>query len=182
LTCSEDRRPQRRRGRPRPHFGRCYFSSTPPGSGIAKCCPKPPANVADSRFWHTATLPPCRADVSLLGNRPGGGAARWSASTRSPNGARTPKYLVPVRKENGSEDLPDFMPGKKVYSVYIKCSGTDAMKIIKRERAKDDPSPIDCDSPVAIGKVYVDLVNQKLAVEADDGARWTIAIVEAPCI
>ncbi|GAA3151189.1 hypothetical protein ACFQ0X_21005 [Streptomyces rectiviolaceus] len=89
-----------------------------------------------------------------------------------------PKYLVPVRKGKGAEDLPDFMPGKKVYSVHIKCSGTDTMKIIKRERPKDNPSPIDCDSPVTIGKVYVDPVKQKLAIQADDGARWTIAIVD----
>ncbi|WPO76691.1 MULTISPECIES: hypothetical protein [unclassified Streptomyces] len=89
-----------------------------------------------------------------------------------------PKYLVPVRNGAGSEDLPDFTPAKKVYTVHVKCSGVSTMQIIKRERPKDNPSRIDCKSPVTIGRVYIDPSKQKLAVQAGDNARWALAIVD----
>ncbi|WP_125515300.1 hypothetical protein [Streptomyces sp. WAC 01529] len=89
-----------------------------------------------------------------------------------------PKYLVPVRNGAGSEDLPDFTPAKKVYTVHVKCSGVSTVQIVKRERPKDNPSSIDCKSPVTVGRVYIDPSKQKLAVQADGGARWTLAIVD----
>ncbi|WP_409240562.1 hypothetical protein [Streptomyces sp. PA5.6] len=89
-----------------------------------------------------------------------------------------PKYLVPVRDGVGTEDLPDFTPGEDVYTLHIKCSGVDSMKLVKRGNSKDNPSNIKCDTPVTIGRIYADPVKQKLAIQADGEARWTVAIVD----
>lgn len=113
--------------------------------------------------------------TSSASSTPSSGVGSVEKSMRLPS---HPKYLVPIRNGAGTEDLPDFTPGKDVYSVHIKCSGVRAMKLITRGHPKDNPSDIKCNTPVTIGRVYADPVKQKLAVQAGDGAHWTVAIVD----
>ncbi|MEV6756779.1 hypothetical protein [Streptomyces sp. NPDC051214] len=87
-------------------------------------------------------------------------------------------YLVKVRNGEGTEDVPDFTPGKNVYTVHVKCSGARTVTVVERANPKDDPTTIKCSSPVTIGRVYGDPVKQQLAIQAADDARWTLAVVD----
>lgn len=97
-----------------------------------------------------------------------------SKALRLPN---KPDFLIKVRTRGGSESLPDFTPSTEVYTVHVKCSGTETLKIVNRDNPKDDPTTVRCDSPVTVGNIYADRVKQKLAISAKDSARWTLAIV-----
>ncbi|WP_055569713.1 hypothetical protein [Streptomyces atriruber] len=121
------------------------------------------------------TPPAAGTPEASASSAPGSNGGSVEKSLRLPAHA---KYLVPVRKGVGTENLPDFTPSKDVYSVHITCSGVSTMKLIARGHPKDNPSDIKCDTPVTVGRVYTDRVQQKLAIQAGDGARWTVAIVD----
>ncbi|MER5299667.1 hypothetical protein ABT039_09415 [Streptomyces lasiicapitis] len=115
-------------------------------------------------------------------NRPSGGAS--SESSKKSDGSKAlrlpnhPNFLVKVRAGAGTQPLPDFTPSKDVYTVHVKCSKAKNLKIVFRNSPKDDPTTVKCDVPVTVGQIYTDPGKQKLAINAADGARWTLAIVD----
>ncbi|GGV53601.1 hypothetical protein [Streptomyces spectabilis] len=130
---------------------------------------------SDDSTPRSAGSPPKTTSTASASPAPGSSAGSVEKSLRLP---AHPMYLVPVRDGVGTEDLPDFTPGKEVYTVHIKCSGASSVKLIKQGRPKDNPTSINCDTPVTVGRIYADPVKQKLAIQADGEARWTAAIVD----
>ncbi len=89
-----------------------------------------------------------------------------------------PKFLVKIREGVGSQTLPDFTPGKDVYTVHIKCSGSKKLKIVFRGNPKNKPTVVRCDVPVTVGQIYTDPGKEKLDISASDRVHWTLAIVD----
>ncbi|MFD0413544.1 hypothetical protein [Streptomyces sp. NPDC127108] len=109
-----------------------------------------------------------------------------------------PRFLVKVRTGAGAAPLPDFTPSKDAYTVHVTCTGAKSVKIATRDGAKDTsvkgssrkgssgknasttvaPTTVRCDSPLTVGQVHTAPGRQRLAVSAEDGARWTLAVVD----
>ncbi|MEV0317462.1 hypothetical protein ACIBKX_22365 [Streptomyces sp. NPDC050658] len=123
-----------------------------------------------------------RADTASKQDQPSDTAsAEQSEKADESNALRLPDhpdFLVRVRAGAGAESLPDFRPSGDVYTVHLKCSGAKSLRIVVRDDPKLDPTTVQCDSPVTVGRIYADPGRQKLAIKADDGARWTLAIVD----
>ncbi|WP_405654421.1 hypothetical protein [Streptomyces sp. RK9] len=52
------------------------------------------------------------------------------------------------------------------------------MRIAARDGAKGAPTTVRCDSPLTVGRVHTAPGEQRLAISAEGGARWTLAVVD----
>ncbi|MGY1498046.1 hypothetical protein ACW4TU_15835 [Streptomyces sp. QTS52] len=88
------------------------------------------------------------------------------------------QFLVPVTNGTADTDLPVFKPLTDVYTVHASCSGAGTVTIVDRKHPTQAPNRVKCDSPITIGQVYTDLVEQALSVHVSGGtATWRIAVV-----
>ncbi|GAA2236161.1 hypothetical protein [Streptomyces indiaensis] len=125
------------------------------------------------------TSPPASAAPSATGSSSSLGAAPSSPATpRAFDLPAKAKILVPVTTGEGSTDLPVFKPESDVYTVYVNCTGKGTMTLVDRNAPDDDPSKIGCNGPTTHGRIYTDVVPQKLAVRTDGGTvHWTLAVI-----
>jgi hypothetical protein len=85
---------------------------------------------------------------------------------------------MPVTKGEGNTDLPVFKPETDVYTIYATCTGKGRMTLVDRDAPGDDPSKIGCNGPATVGRIYTDVIPQKLAVRTHGGTvNWTLAVV-----
>ncbi|UNO40215.1 hypothetical protein [Streptomyces sp. MST-110588] len=88
------------------------------------------------------------------------------------------RILVPPTSGTGNAKLPGFKVDKDVYTIHARCVGKGKITIVYGNDPKDQPTPVSCNGPVTIGRVYTDAKSQSLAVQVSHGSpRWTVAVV-----